>query len=68
VEERTLCGQPVAVVAQTGRFEQAQSTHDATSLLAFVEHNDQAQFAWILAQGEAPEATADQVFNSLDCH
>ncbi|HSM80961.1 MAG TPA: hypothetical protein VLS96_04705 [Nodosilinea sp.] len=67
VEERSLCGQPVSVLVQSGRFEEGATTYDAASLLTFVEHDNSARFVWLLAHGDTPEATADQVFASLDC-
>ncbi|MBW4461449.1 MAG: hypothetical protein KME47_14610 [Nodosilinea sp. WJT8-NPBG4] len=67
VEERTLCDQPVSVVIQTGSFEDGTTTYNAASLLALVEHNNDARFVWVLAHGDAPQTTADQVFATLDC-
>lgn len=67
VEERTLCNQPVSVVIQTGSFEDSGTTYNAASLLAFVEHNNDARFVWVLAHGDAPQTNADQVFATLDC-
>lgn len=67
VEERTLCNQPVSVVIQTGSFEDGTTTYNAASLLALVEHNNDARFVWVLAHGDAPQTTADQVFATLDC-
>ncbi|MBE9138389.1 hypothetical protein IQ254_14530 [Nodosilinea sp. LEGE 07088] len=67
VEERTLCGQPVSVLLQSGRFEQGANAHDAASLLTFVDYNDTVRFVWLLTHGDTPAATADQVFSSLDC-
>lgn len=67
VEERTLCDQPVSVVIQTGSFEDGPTTYNAASLLTFVEHNNDARFVWVLAHGDAPQTTADQVFATLDC-
>jgi hypothetical protein len=67
VEERTLCDQPVSVVIQTGSFEDGTTTYNAASLLALVEHNDDARFVWVLAHGDAPQTTADQVFATLEC-
>lgn len=67
VEERTLCDQPVSVVIQTGSFEDGNTTHNAASLLTFVEYNNDARFVWVLAHGDAPQTTADQVFDTLDC-
>ncbi|MEP0946304.1 hypothetical protein NC992_05420 [Leptolyngbya subtilissima DQ-A4] len=67
VEERTLCDQPVSVVIQTGSFEDGTTTYNAASLLTLVEHNNDARFVWVLAHGDAPQTTADQVFATLDC-
>lgn len=67
VEERTLCNQPVSVVIQTGSFEDGGTTYNAASLLTFVEHNNDARFVWVLAHGDVPQTTADQVFATLDC-
>ncbi|MFQ4135108.1 hypothetical protein PGN35_002205 [Nodosilinea sp. PGN35] len=67
VEERTLCNQPVSVVIQAGRFEDGGTIYNAASLLTFVEYNNDARFVWVLAHGDAPETTADQVFATLDC-
>ncbi|PSR16132.1 hypothetical protein C8255_19400 [filamentous cyanobacterium CCP3] len=67
VDERTLCGQPVSVVMQSGRFQDGTTTYDAASLLTFVEYNNNARFIWVLAHGKTPQATADQVFATLDC-
>ena len=82
VEERTLCDQPVSVMLQSGRFEVATEdttgstpgdsaegakAYDAASLLTFVEYNNSARFVWVLAHGDTPQATADQVFATLDC-
>lgn len=67
VEERTLCDQPVSVVVQTGSFEDGGTTYNAASLLTFVEHNNDARFVWVLAHGDAPQNTADQVFATIDC-
>ncbi|WP_017298523.1 hypothetical protein [Nodosilinea nodulosa] len=67
VEERTLCGQSVSVVMQAGQFKEGSSTYSAASLLTFVEYNNTARFVWVLAHGDRPEATADQVFATLDC-
>ncbi|MEB3291227.1 MAG: hypothetical protein VKI82_15020 [Leptolyngbya sp.] len=66
-EERTLCGQTVPVVVQTGQLHQDETTYAATSLMAAVDHNDRTQFVWILAHGDQAEATLSQVFDSLDC-
>ncbi|MEO1068528.1 MAG: hypothetical protein AAFW95_05330 [Cyanobacteria bacterium J06638_6] len=67
VEDRTLCGQPVSVLLQSGRFEQGTNAYDAASLVAFVDYDDTVRFVWLLTHGDTPAATADQVFNSLDC-
>jgi hypothetical protein len=67
VEERQLCDQPVAVTMQAGQFDDGQTIREAASMLAFVEYDNGARFAWILAHGDTPQATADQVFASLDC-
>jgi hypothetical protein len=67
VEERTLCDQPVSVVIQAGSFEDGSITHQAASLLTFVEINNDARFVWVLAHGDAPQTAADQVFDTLDC-
>lgn len=67
VEERTLCDQPVSVVMQVGQFEEGSATYRAASLLTFVEYNNTTRFVWVLTHGDQPEATADQVFASLDC-
>ncbi|PZO43213.1 MAG: hypothetical protein DCF17_06120 [Shackletoniella antarctica] len=67
VEERTLCGQPVSVLLQSGSFQEGGTTYDAVSLLTFVDHNDTARFVWLLAHGDMPEAIADGVFATLDC-
>ncbi len=67
VEERTLCEQSVAVLVQSGQFEDGPTTYDAASLLTVVEYNNNARFVWVLTQGDRPEAIADQVFATLDC-
>ncbi|MGG6237397.1 hypothetical protein ACQ4N7_02065 [Nodosilinea sp. AN01ver1] len=67
LEDRTLCGQPVSVAIQSGSFTQGTTTYDAASLLTFVEYNNDARFVWVLAHGEAPQTTAEQVFATLDC-
>lgn len=67
LENRTLCGQTVAVMAQSGQFEENGALYSAASLLTFVEYNSNTRFVWLLTHGEAPEATADQVFATLDC-
>jgi hypothetical protein len=67
VEDRTLCGQPVSVLLQSGRFEQGTNAYDAVSLVAFVDYDDTVRFVWLLTHGDTPDATADQVFDSLDC-
>jgi len=67
VEERTLCAQSVNLLVQEGRFQDEQTSSDAASYFTLVEYNNQTRFAWILAQGENPVQTADQVFDSLEC-
>jgi hypothetical protein len=67
VEERTLCGQPVSVLVQSGQFDEGGSTVNTASLLSVVEYDSAARFVWLLSHGENPEVTADQVFASLDC-
>ena len=52
---------------QEGRFQDEQTSSDAASYFTLVEYNNQTRFAWILAQGENPVQTADQVFDSLEC-
>lgn len=66
-EERPLCGTSVPVVIQSGQYQADQNTYPATSLMAVVKHNNRSQFAWILAHGDQSAATADQVFQSLQC-
>ena len=66
-EERTLCGQPVSVLIQSGSFQDDQTTYQAASFLTLVEYNGTTRFAWILAHGDTAEQNADQVFSSLDC-
>jgi hypothetical protein len=66
-EERTLCGQPVAVLIQVGQYQLDQTTYPATSLLATVDYNSTTRFAWILAHGDTAGANVDQVFSSLNC-
>ncbi len=66
-EDRTLCGQPVSVGMQSGSFTDSSTTHEAASLLTFVEYNNDARFVWVLAHGDAPQMAADQVFATLDC-
>ncbi|MBE9155458.1 hypothetical protein IQ265_01175 [Nodosilinea sp. LEGE 06152] len=66
-EDRTLCGQPVSVGIQSGSFTDGSTTHEAASLLTFVEYNNDARFVWVLTHGDTPQATADQVFATLDC-
>jgi hypothetical protein len=67
VEDRTLCGQPISVLLQSGRFEQGTNAYDAVSLVAFVDYDDTVRFVWLLTHGDTLDATADQVFDSLDC-
>jgi hypothetical protein len=67
VEQRTLCDQPVSVLLQSGRFEDEGDRYNAASLITFVDHDATARFVWILAHGDTPEATADQVFDTLMC-
>lgn len=67
LEDRTLCGQPVSVVMQSGSFVDGNTTYEAASLLTFVEYNNDDRFVWVLAHGDTPQATADQVFATLDC-
>ncbi|MGB3200898.1 MAG: hypothetical protein WBA99_08345 [Nodosilinea sp.] len=68
LEDRTLCGQPVSVVMQSGSFiDGSNTTFEAASLLTFVEYNNDARFVWVLAHGDQPQATADQVFATLNC-
>ncbi|WP_156119886.1 hypothetical protein [Leptolyngbya sp. KIOST-1] len=67
IESRTLCDQPVSVVMQSGRFGDGDTSYEAASLLTFVEYNNDARFVWVLAHGDTPQATAEQVFTSLDC-
>jgi hypothetical protein len=66
-EERTLCDQSVNLLVQEGRFQDEQIRSDAASYFTLVEYDNQTRFAWILAQGENPLQTADQVFDSLEC-
>lgn len=66
-EERTLCGEPVNLLVQEGRYQNGETTTDAASYFTLVDYNDQLRFAWILTQGDAPLESADQVFNSLQC-
>jgi hypothetical protein len=66
-EERSLCGQTVPVLVQTGQVRDGQTTYATTSLMAAVDHNRRTQFVWILAHGENAHLNADQVFNSLGC-
>jgi hypothetical protein len=66
-EERTLCAQTVNLLVQEGRFQDDQISSEAASYFALVEYDNQTRFAWILAQGETPLQTADQVFDSLAC-
>ncbi|MGB3312256.1 MAG: hypothetical protein WBG32_22300 [Nodosilinea sp.] len=67
LEDRTLCGQPVSVVMQSGSFIDGNTTYEAASLLTFVEYNNDDRFVWVLAHGDTPQATADQVFATIDC-
>lgn len=67
LEERTLCGQPVSVLLQSGSFREGGTTYDAASLLTFVDYNNTARFVWLLAHGDTPQAIADGVFATLDC-
>lgn len=67
LEDRTLCDQPVSVVMQSGSFTDGTTTYEAASLLTFVEYNNDTRFVWVLAHGGSPQATADQVFATLDC-
>ncbi len=67
LENRTLCGQPVTVMAQSGQFEENGAVYNAASLLTFVKYNSNTRFVWLLTHGDAPEASADQVFATLDC-
>jgi len=66
-EERTLCDQSINLLVQEGRFQDEEIRSDAASYFALVEYNNKIRFAWILAQGDAPLQTADQVFDSLEC-
>ena len=66
-EARTLCGQPINLLVQEGRFEDEAVRSEAASYFAVVDHNNQTRFAWILAQGDQPLQIADQVFDSLEC-
>ena len=66
-EARTLCGQPINLLVQEGQFEDEEVRSDAASYFAVVDYDGQTRFAWILAQGDSPLQTADQVFASLDC-
>jgi hypothetical protein len=67
VEERTLCDQSISVLLQSGQFKDGATVYDAASRLAVVNYNNNARFAWVLAHGDQPETTADQVFATLDC-
>jgi hypothetical protein len=57
----------VNLLVQEGRFQDEQIRSDAASYFTLVEYDNQTRFAWILAQGENPLQTADQVFDSLEC-
>jgi hypothetical protein len=66
-EERTLCGQPVSVLVQSGHYQDGPNRYPVTSLLTLVDYNRTTRFAWILAHGETAPVQADQVFDSLQC-
>lgn len=67
VEPATACDQAIELVVREGVMNQGGETIPAVSYLFNVNYNDSNRFAWVLTNGPEAEATAQVVFDSLEC-
>lgn len=66
-EETTLCDQPVTLWIEAGSFSTSDGDRPAVSYMTTVSYEGSERFAWILANGETAQDTAQSVFDSLKC-
>ncbi|MDX2217030.1 MAG: hypothetical protein SFY66_27435 [Oculatellaceae cyanobacterium bins.114] len=67
IEAKQLCGQDVSVTVLEGEQSTVNTRESALVYQTVVQHNQDLIVVYLTTIGDNAKATADQVFNSLNC-